>query len=341
MEEFEERVCRYVGQSFGIAVSSGTAGLHLCIRALGIGAGDEVILPSFTFVAAANAVLYEGATPVFVDIEPRSLNLDPSLIEVAITPRTRAIIAIHTFGCPANMQAIIEIARRHELRVIEDACEAIGATYQGRHVGCFADAAVFAFYPNKQITTGEGGLVVTGDPHLAREIRAMRNHGRYESDDWHQHSILGYNYRLSEIQCALGCAQMRRLPEILASRERVARTYGSLLADVTTLILPSTDLTDGRVSWFVYVLRLREQFSQDQRDAIARILQQRGVGCGRYFAPIHTQPAYADLPLRRPLPVTESVSRRTLALPFFSRLDEERIERVTQVLREAIEAASR
>ncbi len=341
MEEFEELVCRYVGQNFGIAVSSGTAGLHLCIRALGIGADDEVIVPSFTFVAAANAVRYEGATPVFVDIEPRHLNLDPNLIEAAITPRTRAIIAVHTFGRPANMQAILDIARRHELRVIEDACEAIGATYQGRHVGCFGDAAVFAFYPNKQITTGEGGLVVTGDPRLAREIRAMRNHGRYESDDWHQHSILGYNYRLSEINCALGCAQMRRLPEILAQRERVARMYGALLGDVAALVLPPTDVADTRLSWFVYVARLADAFSQDQRDAIARMLQQRGIGCGRYFAPIHTQPAYADLPLRRALPVTESVSRRTLALPFFNRLDDERVERVTQVLRESIEAVSR
>jgi perosamine synthetase len=341
MEEFEELVCRYVGQNFGIAVSSGTAGLHLCIRALGIVADDEVIVPSFTFVAAANAVRYEGATPVFVDIEPRHLNLDPSLIEAAITPRTRAIIAVHTFGCPANMQAILDIAHRHGLRVIEDACEAIGATYQGRHVGCFADAAVFAFYPNKQITTGEGGLVVTGDPRLAREIRAMRNHGRYESDDWHQHSILGYNYRLSEIQCALGCAQMRRLPEILAQRERVARRYGALLGDVAALVLPPTDVADMQLSWFVYVARLADAFSRDQRDAIARMLPQRGIGCGRYFAPIHTQPAYADLPLRRALPVTESVSRRTLALPFFNRLDDERVARVTQVLRESIEAVSR
>jgi perosamine synthetase len=341
MEEFEELVCRYVGQNFGIAVSSGTAGLHLCIRALGIVADDEVIVPSFTFVAAANAVRYEGATPVFVDIEPRSLNLDPSLIEAAITPRTRAILVVHTFGCPANMQAILDIAHRHGLRVIEDACEAIGATYQGRHVGCFADAAVFAFYPNKQITTGEGGLVVTGDPRLAREIRAMRNHGRYESDDWHQHSILGYNYRLSEIQCALGCAQMRRLPEILAQRERVARRYGALLGDVAALVLPPTDVADMQLSWFVYVARLADAFSRDQRDAIARMLPQRGIGCGRYFAPIHTQPAYADLPLRRALPVTESVSRRTLALPFFNRLDDECVVRVTQVLRESIEAVSR
>jgi perosamine synthetase len=242
MEEFEDLVCRYVGQSFGVAVSSGTAGLHLCIRALGIGAGDEVIVPSFTFVAAANAVRYEGAIPVLVDIEPRCLNLDPARIEAAITPRTRAIIAVHTFGCPADMQAILDIANRHQLRVIEDACEAIGAMYQGRHVGTFGDAAVFAFYPNKQITTGEGGMVVTKDPRLAREIRAMRNHGRYESDEWHQHSILGYNYRLSEINCALGCAQMRRIPEILSLREQVARRYDALLRDMTSLVLPPTDL---------------------------------------------------------------------------------------------------
>jgi perosamine synthetase len=341
MEEFEELVCRYTGQNFGIAVSSGTAGLHLCIRALGIGAGDEVIVPSFTFVAAANAVRYEGATPVFVDIEPECLNLNPSLIEAAITPRTRAIVAVHTFGCPADMPAILEIARRHGLRVIEDACEAIGATYQGRQVGCFGDAAVFAFYPNKQITTGEGGLVVTGDAHLAREMRAMRNHGRYESDEWHQHSILGYNYRLSEIHCALGCAQMRRLPEILAARERVARLFGALLGEIAALVLPPRDVRDVQLSWFVYVVRLREQFSLDQRDAIVRILQQRGIGCGRYFAPIHTQLAYADLPLRRPLPVTESISRRTLALPFFTRLGEEEAAHVARVLRESIEAASR
>jgi perosamine synthetase len=289
-------------------------------------------------VAAANAVRYEGATPVFVDIERRNLNLDPSLIEAAITPRTRAIIAVHTFGCPADMQAILAIAHRHGLRVIEDACEAIGAMYQGRQVGCFGDAAVFAFYPNKQITTGEGGLVVTADSHLAREIRAMRNHGRYDSDAWHQHSILGYNYRLSEINCALGCAQMRRITEILALRERVARMYDALLREIPSLELPPTDIPAVGLSWFVYVVRLRDPFSQDQRDTIVRMLHQRSIGCGRYFAPIHTQPSYADLPLRSPLPITESTSRRTLALPFFSRLGDEDIERVSQVLRESIEA---
>lgn len=337
MEEFEELTRELANQDFGIAVSSGTAGLHLCIRALRIGAGDEVIVPSFTFVAAANAIRYEGATPVFVDIEPHLLNIDPDCIEAAITSRTRAIVAVHTFGCPANMKAILEIAGRHRLHVIEDACEAIGASYRGRPVGSFGDAAVFAFYPNKQITTGEGGMVVTGDARLAREIRAMRNHGRYESDDWHQHSILGYNYRLSEMNCALGCAQMRRIGEILERREQVARRYNELLRDVSGLVLPPLELPDAQISWFVYVVRLAERFGREQRDAIAHRLLERGIGCGRYFAPIHSQPAYADLPVRRPLPVTESVSARTLALPFFTRLDDARIHRVAEALREAIE----
>lgn len=341
MEQFEELVSRYVGQEYGIAVSSGTAGLHLCVRALGIGPGDEVIVPSFTFIAAANAVRYEGAVPVFVDIESRYLNMDPDRIEAAITPRTRGIIAVHTFGCPADMDAILDIANRYHLRVIEDACEAIGAKYRGRTVGTFGDAAVFAFYPNKQITTGEGGLVVTRDPLLAREIRAMRNHGRFETDEWHQHSILGYNYRLSEINCALGCAQIRRIEEILALRARVARKYEEQLRDLSSLVLPPTELETGRLSWFVYVVRLESHFRMDQRDSIAHELKQQGIGCGRYFAPIHTQPAYAGHPSRQPLPITEFVSQRTLALPFFSRLDDERICCVTESLRAAIETARR
>jgi perosamine synthetase len=238
------------------------------------------------------------------------------------------------------MDPILDIANRHHLGVIEDACEAIGAKYRDRAVGTFGDAAVFAFYPNKQITTGEGGLVVTRDPLLAREIRAMRNHGRFETDEWHQHSILGYNYRLSEINCALGCAQMRRIEEILALRDRVARKYEDELRGLSSLVLPPTELEGGRLSWFVYVVRLESHFCMDQRDSIAHELKQRGIGCGRYFAPIHTQPAYADQPSRQLLPITEFVSQRTLALPFFSRLDDERICCVTESLRAAIEAAA-
>lgn len=338
MLDFEKLVCGLTGQDFGIAVSSGTAGLHLCVRALGIGPGDEVIVPSFTFVAVANAVRYEGATPVFVDIEACTLNMDPGCLEAAITPRTRAIVAVHTFGRPAEMEAILEIARRHRLHVIEDACEAIGATYRGRPVGSFGDAAVFAFYPNKQITTGEGGMVVTGAARLAREIRAMRNHGRYDTDEWHQHAVLGYNYRLSEIQCALGCAQMRRLPEILARREQVARRYDELLRDIPGLVLPPVELPDARISWFVYVVRLAEQFRCEQRNSVVRMLEQRGIGCGRYFAPIHDQPAYTNAPVRAPLPVTEAVSQRTIGLPFYTRLDEASIQYVAEALRAAMVA---
>ena len=340
MEEFEGLVCNLTGQQFGIAVSSGTAGLHLCIRGLGIGPGDEVIVPSFTFVAAANAVRYEGATPVFADIEARTLNLDPVSVEAAITPRTRAIVVVHTFGCAAEMGAILNIAGRHGLRVIEDACEAIGAEYQAKPVGSFGDAAVFAFYPNKQITTGEGGMVVTGDARLAREIRAMRNHGRYDTDAWHQHSIVGYNYRLSEIACALGCAQMHRLDEILARRELVARQYDALLGDLPGLTLPPVELADSRISWFVYVVRLTSHPDRAQRDAVVTLLQKRGIACGRYFAPIHSQPAYRDLPLRRRLPVTESVSVRTVALPFFTRMDEANVRRVAEALAEALDTVN-
>ncbi len=338
MEEFEELVSRAAGQPIGIAVSSGTAGLHLCIRALGIGPGDEVILPSFTFIAAANAVRYEQAVPVFVDIDPTTLNLDPTRIEAAITPRTRAILVVHTFGVPAPMDLICAIALRHHLRVIEDACEALGAHYRGRPAGSFGDAAVFAFYPNKQITTGEGGLVVTADPALARTLRALRNHGRYPGES--EHSILGFNYRLSELACALGCAQMRRLQPILAQRESVARTYHRHLQDFPEVIPPNLDVPATRISWFVYVIQLAGHFIEPQRDAVMRTLQGQGIACGRYFAPIHTQPAYLTYPAPHPLPVTLSVSQRVIALPFFNHLSEDQVARVAETLRTAIHSVS-
>ncbi len=336
MEEFEELVRLYVARRFGIAVSSGTAGLHLCIRACGIGPGDEVIVPSFTFIAAANAIRYEGAVPVFVDIDGSSLNLDPNLIEEAITPCTRAIIVVHTFGTPADMDAILAIARRHQLRVIEDACEALGASYRNARVGSFGDAAVFAFYPNKQITTGEGGLIVTDDPALAREMRAMRNQGRYESDAWHQHSIVGFNYRLSEMNCALGCAQMNRIESILASREQVAQAYQTRLGKLADISCPPLSRIDCRISWFVYVVQLAASFTRAQRDAVMLAMQAAGIGCGRYFAPIHAQPAYAQLPVRHPLPVTMAVSERTLALPFYNQLSSLQIAEVAETLEAAI-----
>ncbi|WP_263385169.1 DegT/DnrJ/EryC1/StrS family aminotransferase [Granulicella arctica] len=336
MEEFEARVSTYIGAPYGIAVNSGTSGLHLCIRALGIGPGDEVLVPSFTFVAAANAIRYEGAVPVFVDIELRTLNLDPTRLEEAITSRTRAIVVVHTFGVPADMQSILQIARKHHLRVIEDACEALGAEYQGTRVGAFGDLAVFAFYPNKQITTGEGGMIVTQDPRLAADIRAMRNQGRYVSDAWEQHSVLGWNYRLSEINCALGCAQMRRIDEILASRRNVAESYNRSLSTLRGVKVPVLSYEDRSTSWFVYVIQLDPTFARDERDRLMQHLLHQGIGCGRYFAPIHAQPAYSGVSVLHSLPNTDFVSQRTIALPFFNRLADESVFEVTEALEEGL-----
>jgi perosamine synthetase len=329
-EQFEAAVAEFVTSPHAVAVSSGTAGLHLCLHALGIGEGDEVIVPSFTFIAAANAIRYERATPVFADIDPRTLNIDPQRIEEAVTPRTRAILVVHTFGVPADMDAILAIASRHRLPVIEDACEAIGAEHRGRKAGSMGHAGVFAFYPNKQITTGEGGVVVTHDEALARRIRALRNQGRYETDDWFQHTEMGYNYRISEINCALGLAQMRRLEEILQKRATVASAYDHRLNKYQDLILPPLTLSAGRVSWFVYVVRLNNP--RLERDAILRGLTAAGIGCGRYFAPIHLQPSYAAWRDSPNLAVTESVASITLALPFFNNIRADAMDEVCATL---------
>ncbi|GGA64540.1 polysaccharide biosynthesis protein [Edaphobacter acidisoli] len=335
MEAFERAFATYIDTPHAVAVSSGTAGLHLCMRALNIGEGDEVIVPSFTFIAAANAIRYERATPVFVDIDRESLNLSPAAIERAITPRTRAILAVHTFGRPAEMPAILDIARRHNLRIIEDACEALGAEHNGEKTGTFGDAAVFAFYPNKQITTGEGGMVVTRSTDLAARIRALRNQGRYDSNDWLQHTELGYNYRLSEMNCALGLAQLNRIEEILSHREQVARLYQKHLANTDGLILPALEATHSRISWFVYVIRLDATFSANARDTIIAHLTQAGIGCARYFAPIHLQPSYSAW-RNAVLPVTEAEACRTIALPFFNRITEDEIAHVSEELRAAL-----
>jgi perosamine synthetase len=335
--EFERCFAEYVGASHAVAVSSGTAGLHLALLALGIGAGDEVIVPSFTFIAAANAIRYVGAVPVFVDIAPATLNMDSGCVERAITPRTKALMVVHTFGCPADMGALIEIAGRYGLRVIEDACEAIGAEYQGRRVGTFGDAGVFAFYPNKQMTTGEGGMIVARDREIASSLRSLRNQGRRPTDDWLEHSELGYNYRISEMNCALGLAQLRRIDSILERRRKVAEEYDSRLRGCPDLVLPLLTVPYGVVSWFVYVVRLSERFNVSDRDAIRNILLERGIGCGRYFAPIHRQFAYrSHQSAAVRLPVTESEAERTLALPLFNRIKSEQISEVCGVLFDAL-----
>jgi perosamine synthetase len=338
--EFERAISQYVGASDAIVVNSGTSGLHLCIRALGISEGDEVIVPSFAFIAVANAVRYEKATPVFVDIDPQTLNLDPSLLEQAITARTRAIVVVHTFGCPAELPSILQIARRHRLFVIEDACEAIGAEYEGQKVGALGDVGVFAFYPNKQITTGEGGAVVTNDLEVARKVRKLRNQGRDDSTEWFQHTELGYNYRISDINCALGIEQLKRIDTILDRRESIAREYSDMLRSVPDLIIPAMASPHRKISWFVYVGRLNGRFDEAQRDWIVHEMKSRGIALGRYFAPIHLQPIYQRSDgSKTALPVTEFHASRSLALPFFNRIREEEIKEVCQTLVELMRRA--
>ncbi|HXP68228.1 MAG TPA: DegT/DnrJ/EryC1/StrS family aminotransferase [Candidatus Dormibacteraeota bacterium] len=340
LEEFEHAIAAYVGASDAVAVNSGTSALHLCLRALGVGEGDEVIVPSFAFIAVANAVRHERATPVFVDIESDMLNLDTSRIESAITHRTKAIIVVHTFGCPANLEAILAIAGRHALRIIEDASEAIGAEYKGRRVGVFGDAGIFSFYPNKQITTGEGGIVVTQNPEISRFVRKIRNQGRGDPGSWFQHSELGFNYRISDINCALGIEQLKRIESILMRREAIALQYSHILGRRSEFKLPLLKVPFGRISWFVYVIRLGMQFTRLDRDWIVREMHLRGIGVGRYFAPIHLQPIYKHWATLGTLRVTEEIAPRTIALPFFNRIQSDQIEEVCSTLTKLSDFAS-
>jgi perosamine synthetase len=332
--EFEENIAEYVGSKHAVAVNSGTSGLHLCVRALGLKGGDEVITTPFSFVASANVLLYEGVIPVFVDIDPKTLNIDAKKIESAITPKTKAIMVVHVFGRPSPMCEIVELAKRRNLKVIEDACEAIGAESGGKKVGNIGECGVFAFYPNKQITTGEGGIIITDNKAIADKTRMLRNQGRDSTLDWFEHSELGYNYRLSDINCALGIAQLKRIEEILQKREAVARKYHERLRGNSHLNLPEVDFENERISWFAYVLRLSQGFSRDERDQIVSEMQNLGIGCGRYFAPIHLQPYYVKNFGYRigDFPLTESAAERALALPFFNKITDSQIDEVCVTL---------
>ena len=334
LAEFEKNVAEYTGTKHAVAVNSGTSGLHLCVRALELKAGDEVITTPFSFVASANVLLYEKAVPVFVDIDPKTLNIDASKIEAAITAKTKALMVVHVFGRPSPMREISEIAARYNLKIVEDACEAIGAEYENQKVGNLGDAGVFAFYPNKQITTGEGGIVVTNDDSIAKQIRMLRNQGRDANSDWYEHVELGYNYRLSDINCAVGVEQLKRLESILNQREAAARKYQARLANNPHLVLPEIDFPNGRVSWFVYAVRLKENFTRARRDSIVARMNRAGIGCGRYFAPIHLQPFYAKTFGFRTndFPVAEHHAERIIALPFFNRITDREIEEVGEVL---------
>ncbi len=337
---FEQAVARAVKSRHAVAVNSGTSGLHLCVKAAGIADGDEVITSPFSFVASSNCVLFERAKPVFVDIDPRTYNIDPARIEQAITPRTKAILPVHVFGRPCNLDPIVQIARKHGLTIIEDSCEAIGAEYRGRPVGSFGQTGVFAFYPNKQLTTGEGGVIITNDSQVARLCRSWRNQGRSDAEGWLEHEEVGYNYRLSDINCALGLSQISRLGDVLQARRRVAGLYDTALEAIPEVVAPALTEPECQISWFVYVVRLQDEFSRAHRDEIIAELRKRGIGCRNYFPPIHLQPLYERMFGYRPgaFPITERVSDRTIALPFFNRLSEGQIDFVCTELQSVIQS---
>ncbi len=350
VEQFEGLVAARAMCRYGVAVNSGTSGLHLVMQALNIGPGDEVITTPFSFVASANCILMVGARPVFVDIDPVTLNMDPAKLEAAITHRTKAIIAVETFGNPAHMDAYAQIAAKYEIPLVEDCCEALGTTYKGRAAGHFGRVGVFGFYPNKQITTGEGGMIVTDDERLAEVCRSLRNQGRplgaptplatrensaggAPVGSWLKHERLGYNFRLSEVNAALGVAQMRRLDEIIEKRQAVARAYIDRLAGNPHLVLP-TVLDGTSMSWFVFVVRLAPSYTIEERDRVIRGLRRQDIGTADYFPCIHLQSFYQHHFGFRPgmFPIAESVSQRTLALPFYNDLSAREIDAIAQAL---------
>jgi len=383
LQEFEEELAKYVGCRYAVAVNSGTSALHLAVKASRIGESDEVVTTPFSFIASANCILFERAKPVFVDIDDKTLNIDINRLEdtvkrlIAKRQKLKAILPVHVFGRPCELDEILEIAEKYELKVIEDACEAIGAEYHTgnanlksqnfkiksskeeaintkksgvdsykrdkeankiwQKVGSFGQCGVFAFYPNKQITTGEGGMIVTDDENIYKLCKSMRNQGRSDNCEWLQHERLGYNYRISDINCALGMAQLERIDKILAKREEVAKIYNKELAEMDELILPQSE-RNKKISWFVYVVRLIDKYSQEDRDLILGKLKEKGIGCSNYFPPIHLQPFYQNMFGYKigDFPATERVAKRTIALPFYNNLKEEEINFVCNRLKEAL-----
>jgi len=370
LTEFEQVFASYIGTKRAVAVNSGTSGLFLCMLALGIEPGDEVITTPFTFIASATSVMMAGARPVFVDIDPVSLNIDPDNIEAGITEKTKAIVAVEVFGNPAGLDRLCEIAQKHNLAVIEDSCEALGSALNGKKVGTFGTMSVFGFYPNKQITTGEGGMILTNDDTLADTCVSLRNQGRdphrlastspppvcfasrssggSSKGGWLAHDRLGYNFRLSDINCALGIVQLSRIDQIKAKRRQVAKWYQEMLADEDRLIVPAEP--DGcDISWFVFVVRLApsvvdvsrlaDGFTLAQRDRILHEMKRQNIQVSNYFPPVHLQPFMAGQFSynQGDFPVTEAVSKSTIALPFHNNLTKDEVAIVCKTLRKVLD----
>ncbi len=338
LAEFEQVFAKYIGTKRAVAVNSGTSGLFVSMLALGIAPGDEVITTPFTFIASAASVMMAGAKPVFVDIDPASFNIDPANIEAGITEKTKAILPVEVFGNPAGLDRVCEIAQKHNLAVIEDSCEALGSALNGKKVGTFGTMSVFGFYPNKQITTGEGGMILTNDDYLADICISLRNQGRGKGSDWLGHDRLGYNFRLSDINCALGIVQLSRIDQIKAKRRQVAKWYQEILADDDRLIVPA-EPDDCDISWFVFVVRLRDGFTLAQRDSILQAMRSQNIQVSNYFAPVHLQPFMVEQfgYKQGDFPVTEAVCKSTIALPFHNNLTKDEVAIVCKTLKEVLD----
>jgi perosamine synthetase len=356
IDAFEKAISDYVGIKHAIGVNSGTAGLHLCVRAAGIETGNLVVTTPFSFVASTNVLLFEKAVPVFVDVDPETGNIDPVLVKRAVEDLTggtkaaqqwlprkgaeninqlKGILAVDVFGQPADYDPIEEVTKKHHLKLIEDSCESLGAEYKGKKTGLFGDYGVFAFYPNKQITTGEGGMIVTNDTKAGEYMRSLRSQGRAPGDTWLQHTYLGYNYRLDEMSAALGRVQMTRIEELLNKRQRVADWYLERLSEIQGVEPPAVSPNTTRVSWFVYVTRFMRGLS---RDRIAQKLIEKGIPVRPYFLPIHLQPYMVDMFGYRvgDFPVTEDLGNRGLALPFSGAMTEGQVNLVCKTLHECL-----
>ncbi len=335
IDRFEEAFAQAVGAPYAAAMSSGTAGLHLLAHIAGVGPGDEVITTPYSFAASANCFIYEGAIPVFADVDPHTLNVDPAAVEAAITERTRAIVAVDIFGYPCELEPLAELADRHGLTLIDDACEALGAEYKGKRVGSQGPSAVFAFYPNKQITTGEGGVVTTHSEEEWLLLKSLRNQGRADDGGWLEHARLGFNYRLDDIRSAIGIAQLEKLDRILELRAAAAARYADLLSGLDGVEAPLADDPDHRRSWFVYVVKLAPELN---RDLVMATLERERIKTARYLPCIHLQQYMRErFGFAEGLcPVAEDASRRTMALPFFTAIEAADQERVVESLRAAV-----
>jgi perosamine synthetase len=334
---FEQELATRVGAKYAVAVSSGTAALHLAVCGCGLGPGDEAITTPFSFVSSTNCLLYENVRPVFVDIEPGGLTIDAAKIEAAITPRTRAIVGVDIFGYPAAWEQISQLGQHHGLALIEDAAEALGTEYQGRQIGGFGHPTVFSFYPNKQITTAEGGVITTNDEQRYQLYQSLSNQGR--GPDLQQLSPvrLGFNYRIDEMSAALGRVQLKRLDDFLQSRSRVAGWYADRLGDIESVTLPKADDASHRRSWFAYVVRLAPEVN---RDGVIDLLAEAGVASKAYLPAIHLLPHLREFGYRvGDFPVAEAVSASTLALPFYAGMLESTVDRVCAALFKVLEQA--